>query len=1106
MPNNKTKRTKGTRRMTKTSSSKVSIHNISERKKKRLIIESSSSSPKDKDEDKDKEKEKEKIDLINSSKLGETKIDLKISQDMKPPMNYIPLPSGRLNEKFIELMEKLSDIMLKQGEPFRARAYQKAQETIMSYPSDIVNPDVLKGKSNIGPTIMEKLDEYVKTGTLKVLEREKSNPVNILAEVYGIGPKKAKELVDNGITSIVQLRQNQQQLNDVQKVGLRYYEDVLKRIPRSEIEEYKSIFEMDFKQVATPDSRFEIVGSYRRGAISSGDIDVIITSDNPKIFVNFIDLLIKQKVLLEILSRGPTKCLVIAKIPTSDTARRVDFLYSSPEEYPFSVLYFTGSKIFNTVMRHQAIQMGLTMNEHGLYHLIDNGKKKGEKVKYTFTNEKDIFDYLHIEYKTPEERIDGRAVIIKTPEKKKPKLIIEEDDSEEYILTPLPKKNSNKPYTNPPTNPPTKPPTKKILIIESDSVDEDKKNIHIIAIVNEFKKKGIPVLEKLNENQLSSVLREANKAYYNDEPIMTDNEYDIIKEYIEQKYPSNEVIHQIGAPVEKNKATLPYPMGSMDKIKPDTNALTNWMSKYKGPYVLSCKLDGVSGLYTTEGSEPKLYTRGDGKVGQDVSHLIPHLRLPKTKGIVIRGEFIISKALFETKYKTKFANPRNMVAGIVNHKTINASVHDLHFVAYEVIKPTKTPSEQFEFLKTIDVEVVLNKRENNLSNALLSQTLIDWRKTYTYEIDGVIVTDDKIYPHKAGNPEHAFAFKMVLSEQIAEAKVINVIWTPSKDGYLKPRVQIEPINLGGVKIEYATGFNGAFINDNKVGVGAIIELIRSGDVIPHIRKVNVPAEKAQMPTVPYKWNNTNVDIMLEDLESDETVREKVVTGFFRGVGVEGLSSGNVARIMKAGFDTVPQIIKMSKEDFLVVDGFKEKTATKLYDGIREKIKTVSLVTIMSASNIFGRGFSDKKLELIMDSYPNVLLSTESNLQKVNKIASIKGMAEKTAESFVERIPEFIHFIKEAGLVKKLTEGITTEKKIFDESHPLFGRTVVITGFRDQNLQDELKNKGAKLGTSVSKTTFVVLVKDIDDDTSKTEEARKLKIPIMTPHEFISKYL
>ena len=97
---------------------------------------------------------------------------------------------------------------------------------------------------------------------------------------------------------------------------------------------------------------------------------------------------------------------------------------------------------------------------------------------------------------------------------------------------------------------------------------------------------------------------------------------------------------------------------------------------------------------------------------------------------------------------------------------------------------------------------------------MLSEVLVMWRDTYEYEIDGVIVNHNKIYPRKSGNPDHAFAFKMILSDQMAEAKVVDVIWTPSKDGYLKPRVRIEPIVLGGVKIEYATGFNAKFIKDN----------------------------------------------------------------------------------------------------------------------------------------------------------------------------------------------------------------------------------------------------------------------------------------------------
>ena len=370
----------------------------------------------------------------------------------------------------------------------------------------------------------------------------------------------------------------------------------------------------------------------------------------------------------------------------------------------------------------------------------------------------------------------------------------------------------------------------------------------------------------------------------------------------------------------------------------------------------------------------------------------------------------------------------------------------------------------------------------------------------------MIVTNDFVYERKSGNPDYAFAFKMVLTDQVAEAKVVDVIWSASKDGYLKPRVQIEPINLGGVRIEYATGFNGSFISNNKIGIGATIELIRSGDVIPYIRKVIIPADQGKMPLVPFKWNDTNVDIMLEDLLSDETVREKNITGFFRGIGVEGLSTGNIKRIMEAGYISIPAILKMEIVDFLKVEGFKEKTATKLYNGIKDKIDEASLIIIMSASNIFGRGFSEKKIEVIIESYPTVLLSQETDLQKISKISEIKGMATKSAEAFVERIPDFINFIKEAKLVKKLATKEEITKKQLDKSHILYCKSIVMTGFRDTVLQEKLKEIGANHSSSVSSKTFVVLVKDKDEDTSKANEARKLGVPLMTLQEFLSKYL
>jgi len=1061
---------------------------------------------------------------------------------------------GRLNEKFIDLLDKLSGLLLKQGEPFRARAYQKAQETIMVINDDI-KPDnyrgILSDKPGIGPTIMQKFQEYVETGTLALLERERANPMNLFTDVYGIGPKKAKELVSAGVTSIAELRRKQDELlNDVQQVGLKYYEDILERIPRSEMDEFRQVFTEVFQEVITDSSgetpAFEIVGSYRRGASSSGDIDVIITGTSNAGFRRFIEMLEGTGLILEILSRGPSKCLVIGKLDgKSRKARRIDFLYTSPREYPFAVLYFTGSKIFNTVMRARALTMGYTLNEHGIYHM-SVAKEKGALITQDFQDERAIFDFLKLKYKSPEERIDGRSVIAdniafvqeseildpaispaRKTQKKMPKLKIVKEFEPKLNLAET-KDINPKSHTIKMQSASKKTRKNKVPLVASldagldasldagleNTVVSDNPTVHAIQ---HFKSGGISVLESLSEDALSAMVVYANENYYNLEPgssvLLTDNEYDVLKEFIERKFPKNAAIQEVGAPIEKNKVTLPYQMPSMDKIKPDSGALESWSKKYKGPYVLSCKLDGVSGMYSLEGDAPKLYTRGNGTIGQDVTHLIAPLRLPKggAEKLVVRGEFIMPKKVFADKYQTSFANARNLVAGIVNRQSIDDKTLDLHFVAYEVIKPVLKPSEQMEFLKSHGFEVVQNRLEHVISNTKLSETLVDWRANYAYEIDGVIVTNDAVYPRASGNPDHAFAFKMVLSDQMAEAKVVNVIWNASKDGLLKPRVQIEPLRLGGVTIEFATGFNASFIETNKIGVGAVIQLIRSGDVIPYIKEVVVPAETPLMPDVPYRWNDTHVDIILENAEDDATVREKNITGFFKGIEVDGLGAGNITKIVASGFDSIPKIIKMTKADLLTVDGFKDKMATKVYDGIHARLDAASIGTIMSASNIFGRGFGDRKIKLVLDEVgPGILTSGESVGDKTKRIAAIKGMALKTASAFVEQIPTFLAFLEECGLQGKLSSGAAAVPEpvvsVTATSHPLYKKSIVMSGSRDKALEQKLKDVGATLGSSVSKNTFAVITPDVDSETGKVSDAKKHGVPVYTPAEFTKKYL
>jgi NAD-dependent DNA ligase len=222
------------------------------------------------------------------------------------------------------------------------------------------------------------------------------------------------------------------------------------------------------------------------------------------------------------------------------------------------------------------------------------------------------------------------------------------------------------------------------------------------------------------------------------------------------------------------------------------------------------------------------------------------------------------------------------------------------------------------------------------------------------------------------------------------------------------------------------------------------------------------------------------------------VREKNITCFFKGIEVDGLGSGNISRIIQAGFFTVDQIIRMSKDDFLKVEGFQSTMANKIHHGIQTKLESASLLTLMSTSNIFGRGFSEKKIEIILAEYPSILTSNETKQERINKLLNVKGFAVKTAEAFVDRIPDFLGFMKKCKL----------EHKIFVSPCPsspslsLEGKTFILTGFRDKELEYKLKSKGAKIGSSVSKNTHMVVVKNLDDSTQKIIDAKRLGINIV----------
>ena len=982
------------------------------------------------------------------------------------------------NTKIIDMLESMQNLMSSEKNP-RARVYSKAKESVMMHNKTIKKTTDLKdiiGKPGISKdsSITKTIVEFLKTGKVELLEKAKNDPKQLFMKIYGVGPKMAVKLVkEHNISNIAELRENQDNLlNDVQKKGLKYYDDVLERIPRKEINKYNKVLQIYFKIVKkamkNKEATMEIVGSWRRGAKTSGDIDIIICdpSNDNAVFKNYIDKLIEKNIMIEVLSRGKVKTLGISRITKKHLFRRIDFMFTPKTEFAFAILYFTGSKIFNTLMRSRAQELGYTMNEHCIYHF--ENKKKGKRVNKEFLTEKSIFEFLGIEWREPTERIDGNSfkLVSVTPENTK----IE------------PKKTTKK------------------KALKKKHQDQIKNNIL------KFKTQGETFLKTLKEKNIEEMIKLLDDFYYEkNKPLVNDDEYDVLHEWAEETFPENEAIKQghESIVVDKKKVKLPYFLGSMDKIKPDTKQLTNWINKFKGPYVISAKLDGMSALYCNDDGVSTLYTRGKGNEGFDISHLIPFVKLPKMKNIVVRGELIIKKESFK-KYNKEYSNERSFAAGMVNGKNLEKSkLRDLDFVAYEVIKPNWHPSMQYKLLKNKKFITVINKSLKSIDQNVLSDYLIKWRESYDYIIDGVICIDNDIYERKTkGNPDHAFAFKKVMNDQIVESKVIDVIWSKTKYGYVKPKIKMQPVNIGGVTIRYATAHNAKFIVDNKIGIGSVIQVVRSGDVIPKVLKVIKSSKEPKMPDMAVKWNKTKVDLILEDVANDLTVRDKTTLAFFKTINVDGLKEGNIKKLIDGGYDTIGKILNITVENLLKIPGFKEKMAKKIHESIELKVKEAKLPLLMDASNMFGHGLGENRMKLIMDAHPDILESKLSSVEKRDLVMNVDGFAEKTAMKFVKNISNFKKFMKE----NKLDMTYVPAKKTFNTSHPLYEKRILMSGFRDEILKEKIRNFGAQIANSVSNHLDILIIKDENTTGSKKDKAEKIgTIQIMTKEEFIKKY-
>jgi len=631
-------------------------------------------------------------------------------------------------------------------------------------------------------------------------------------------------------------------------------------------------------------------------------------------------------------------------------------------------------------------------------------------------------------------------------------------------------------------------------------------------IIKKINKEGIT---NLSIDELEKAIIYASDKYYNtDTPVLSDKDFDMLIEMLSLKNPNSNILNNIGANIKtKNKVKLDYWLGSMDKIKIDKK-LNNWILKYKPPYNISDKLDGVSALLIYDKYKNiKLYTRGNGSIGQDITSLLKYIKLPNNvidyclsqnivgnKNIIaLRGELIITQEIFNNKWNKEFKNIRNTVSGVVNSKTINKDLaKDIDLVLYEIVDPIYNIATQMKYMNKMGFNVVYNTIINdNLTFELLSKILDNRRKESIYDIDGIIITTTSLYDrNKSGNPDYAFAYKDISDNQLGITNVINIEWNISKDGYIIPTIILEPIFISGVMIKRVTGNNAKFIVDNKIGIGSQVEIVRSGDVIPKINKV-IKKAKVILPDGKWHWSETKVDIIIDNLDNNNLLIKNIYF-FFSTLKTQGLGEKIIEKLVDNGIDSIIKILQLNSKDIISLPNFGNKSAHNLILNIKKSITNIDLSILMTASNKLGRGIGISRINDILNKYPNILIDYKkwNNKEFIDNIKSIDGWEDKTATLFVNNFNDFIEFYNS---IKKYI----TLKEISIKSKPKYN--IVLSGFRDDKLKLLIESLGGTISENINKNVDILVVKDksiITNPTGKVLKAQNLGIKILTKEELI----
>ena len=638
-------------------------------------------------------------------------------------------------------------------------------------------------------------------------------------------------------------------------------------------------------------------------------------------------------------------------------------------------------------------------------------------------------------------------------------------------------------------------------------------------------------------NELVALLnRYATEYYTSDNPSVSDSEYDrLYRELVELEtaYPdqvlADSPTHRVGGKVLDGfeKYSHQYPLYSLQDAfsREELEAFDARVRKEVAhpTYICELKIDGLSISLTYEkGILLAGATRGDGSVGENITENLKRVKdipltLPEELDITVRGECYMPRASFDQVNQARqengepeFANPRNAAAGTLRQlDTAVVAKRNLATFLYQEASPSTRDSQEKVLTHLEQLGFVVNPKRILAKNiddiwSFIQEVGKD-RDNLPYDIDGVVIkVNDLAGQEELGftvkAPKWAVAYKFPAEEK--EAQLLSVDWTVGRTGVVTPTANLTPVQLAGTTVSRATLHNVDYIAEKDIRKDDTVIVYKAGDIIPAVLRVveskRISEEKLDIPT-----NCPSCDSDLLHFEDEVALRcinprcpAQIMEGLIHfasrdAMNITGLGPSIVEKLFAANLvKDVADIYRLQEEDFLLLEGVKEKSAGKLYHAIQASKEN------SAEKLLFGLGIrhvGSKASQLLLQHFHSIENLAQADLEEVASIESLGGVIAKSLQTYfaTEGSEILLRELKEAGV------NLDYKGQTVVADAALSGLTVVLTGKLERLKRSEAKSKleslGAKVTGSVSKKTNLVVAGT--DAGSKLQKAQELGIEV-----------